>query len=508
MAYCLMIQGTGSHVGKSVLATGLGRVFYQDGYRVAPFKSQNMTSNSYVTLDGGEMSRAQATQAEACGLEPSVLMNPVLIKPSSDIEARVILLGKPASRYCAGDYFPKRTEIVWPAITHAFDTLASQFEIIVLEGAGSPAEVNLRDYDLANMRMALYARAPVILVADIDRGGALAAVVGTLELLRPKERNTVRGIIINKFRGDRTLLQPALDFLEQRTGIPVLGVVPYFDLPLPEEDVLGLEDFREPGPGPLDLVVLNYPRISNFTDLEAFLLEPDVRLRWTNKKEELGKPDAVILPGSNNTTGDLALVVRSGLAERIKRLAARGVPVVGLGEGIQIMGQEILDSESPEAPHKPVFGLGLLDLRTKPEAQKTAMRAEATISGAHNTWLADLNGTLVYGYEIRHGPSFSLSPSTRAFMYNQDGHPIGFYRDNCWGTYLHGVFDNDAFRHRFLNELRVKKGLLPLEDRPASPKRAREAAYDQLAQIIRQSVNVSRIYELMGVSSRKRSQEG
>ncbi len=384
-AKTVMFQGTSSNVGKSVLAAAFCRIFYQDGYRVAPFKAQNMALNSFVTKDGGEMGRAQVVQAQAAGIEPDVIMNPVLLKPTGNSCSQVIVLGKPVGNLSAQEYHLKYNTTALDVVQNSLERLSWENEIVVIEGAGSPAEVNLKDRDIVNMRVAKLADAPVFLVADIDRGGALAAVVGTLELLYPDERPYVKGIVINKFRGDIKLLQPALDFLEEKTGVPVLGVVPYYtDFSIPEEDSVVLEERQNLSAGnaeKLDIAVLSIPRISNFTDFDPLAAEPDVNLRYVQDAAGLGAPNLIILPGSKNTSEDLQFLWETGLAREVVRLAGAGTAVMGICGGYQMLGRMIHDPDQTESSRGSVPGLGLLDIETTFLAEKVTLQVKGRVYG-------------------------------------------------------------------------------------------------------------------------------
>jgi len=499
-AHTIMIQGTGSHVGKSVLVTALCRILRQDGYAVAPFKAQNMALNSCVTMHGGEMGRAQVVQAQAAGIEPDIDMNPVLLKPSADNASQVVVHGKPIGTMSARCYHNDYVQTVWPAILQSFARLKERYEIIVLEGAGSPAEVNLQKNDVVNMRAAHMADAPVLLVADIDKGGALAAIVGTLELLNPDDRRTVAGIIINKFRGDRDLLQPALDFLEERTAVPVLGVIPYFHFVIPEEDTVNYE--LRPGPTPtndLEIGVLYLPHISNFTDFDPLEAEPDVFLRYIKPGDSWGRPDCLIIPGSKNTVGDLEVIREMGWDEEICHMAARGIPIIGICGGFQMLGQTIVDPDYIETSKKETTGLGLLDITTVFNSAKTTEQ----VTG--KALMDELLAREVIGYEIHMGQSYRAPGVKPAFQLTRQKHPHEIVLDGAvnqsgliWGTYLHGLFDADQYRRDFLNQLRKIKGLSPLEVQGSFLAR-REAAYDDLAQLVRENLDMIKIYQLIGL---------
>jgi len=508
---CIMFQGTGSHVGKSVLVAALCRIFLQDGYQVAPFKSQNMALNSYVTKDGGEMGRAQVVQAEAAGLEPDVLMNPVLLKPTGQASSQVIVLGRPLGNMSAQEYHENYNLKALGVIEESLQKLKDSFEIIVIEGAGSPAEVNLQAREVVNMRIARMADAPVLLVADIDKGGALASVVGTLELLEPGDRDRVAGVVINKFRGDVRLFHPAIEFLEQKTGIPVLGVVPYFQgFRVQEEDTIPeatLLAGRERVENKLDVAVINLPHISNFTDFDPLEDEPDVQLRYINKGSKLGRPDLIIIPGSKNTIHDLVFLEKSGLAPRINALAKEGVPVIGVCGGYQILGRELHDPQHTESEIDSIRGLGLIDMVTTFEPDKITTQVQAEIVGG-GYFLDGVRGTTVSGYEIHMGRSKLAQGLEHGFRITERSTRAVDVLDGAvsadgrvFGTYIHGIFDNDVFRRHILNLIRCEKGWGPLEEENAvSVKEQREKDFDKLAEVVRASLDIDKIYEIMGMS--------
>ncbi len=513
---CIMLQGTGSHVGKSVLVAALCRIFLQDGYRVAPFKSQNMALNSYVTRDGGEMGRAQVVQAEAAGLAPSVAMNPVLLKPTGDATSQVIVLGKPVGNLSAREYHEGYNFQVLGIVEESLKQLQSQYEVIVIEGAGSPAEVNLQDTDIVNMRIARMADCPVLLVADIDKGGALASVVGTLELLDPADRTRVRGIIINKFRGDIKLLQPALDFLEKKTGVPVLGVVPYFrGFRIQEEDTIPEETLlagRGEAENKLDLVVVHLPHISNFTDFDPLEDEPDVQLRYVGKGGKLGSPDLIIIPGSKNTIHDLVYLEKSGLAARIREQEKRGVPVIGICGGFQILGRELHDPLHTESEIATLRGLGLLNVTTTFDPNKVTTQVRAEVIGS-GPLLSGIKGQPVTGYEIHMGRS-ELAPGIEpAFrIFERSTRPVslldGAVRQDgrVFGTYLHGVFDNDIFRRHILDQIRAGKGwgLLEASDL-ITVYEQRNRDFNKLADLARTSLDMEKLYQIIKLNPREKT---
>ncbi len=489
----IMFQGTGSNAGKSVMTAALCRILLQDGVRVAPFKAQNMSLNSFVTLDGGEMGRAQVVQAQACRIEPDVRMNPVLLKPNSATGSQVIVLGKPIGNRSVDDYIRYKAE-AYGIVCRAYDELAAEYDVMVLEGAGSPGEVNLKAHDIVNMAMARHARSPVLLVGDIDRGGVFAAFVGTLEVLSEWERALVAGFVVNRFRGQESLLKDALDYTLAHTGRPVLGVIPYLpDLDLPEEDSVsfkcGAMDRKPARERVVDLAVVDLPHISNFTDVDPFRGEPDVQVRIVRSAAELGEPDAVIIPGSKHTLGDLACLKASGLADGIVRLARTGkTEVVGLCAGFQMMGREVRDPGHVESDTGSAAGLGLLDIDTVLNAGKTLLRSTARHVPS---------GLMVRGYEIHHGRTESANLIPCLVRDDQEPVGVGDAGGRIWGTYLHGVFDSDPFRRWFIDRLRVRRGLAPVGD-------VRfvydiEPALDRLACTVREHLDMGAVHRLLGI---------
>jgi len=490
-ARALMIQGTSSNAGKSILTAALCRILLQDGVRVAPFKAQNMSLNSFVTRDGGEMGRAQVVQAQACRLEPRVEMNPVLLKPSSDTGCQVIVRGRPIGNKRVHEYVRYKPE-AFAVVRECYDALAAEFDAIVLEGAGSPGEVNLKDHDIVNMRMARYAEAPVLIAGDIDRGGVFAAFVGTMEVLAPWERALVAGWIVNRFRGDAALLGPALDYTLRHTGRPVLGVVPYLPaLNLPQEDSVefksgALDQIASNGQA-VEIAVIDLPHISNFTDFDAFGAEGDVRVRIVRSAGELGRPDAVVIPGSKNTLADLEYLRRAGLADRIAAIAREGsAEIVGICGGFQMLGGQIRDPLAIESSAAGALGLGLLAVSTVMAAEKTLVRTTARHVPS---------GLDVTGYEIHHGRTDA--GSCGPMFTGADGRVVGVAGDDgrVWGTYLHGVFDADPFRRWFLDRLRVRRGLEPLGE--VVGHYDIEPALDRLAETVRASLRMNDIYRLL-----------
>lgn len=481
MSRSIMVVGTSSSVGKSLVATALCRILAQDGWSVAPFKAQNMSLNAYVAPAGGELGYAQAVQAWAAGVEPQVTMNPVLLKPQGNMTSQVILNGVPAGTYRAGDYYEKFFDRGWQAVTQALDTLQAQYEWIVCEGAGSPAEVNLHHRDLSNMRVAKYLRSPTVLVADIDRGGALAHVVGTLQVLPKDERQLFSGIIINKFRGVLDLLQPGLDWLENYTGLPIVGVLPWLDFALPAEDSMSLWERRGRKPeAALDIAVIRLPHISNFTDFDPLEAEPSVRVRYVSPNELLGSPDAVILPGSKSTIADLLVLQQSGMAEQIRTFSGA---IAGICGGMQMLGTLVNDPDGWEGTAGTYRGLDLLPADTVLNGEKVTQRAET-----RSLWPSP---SPIYGYEIHQGVTTFGRTSQPLFERPELGCKT---RDGrVWGSYLHGLFDNHGWRRQWLNTLRQAKQLSPLPELEGHFQSDREALLDRLAATWRPHLNLSAI---------------
>ncbi|WP_414582023.1 cobyric acid synthase CobQ [Scytonema sp. PCC 10023] len=475
----IMIVGTTSHAGKSLLTAAICRILSRRGWRVAPFKGQNMALNAYVTANGGEIGYAQAVQAWAAGVVPWVEMNPILLKPQGDMTSQVIIKGKPVGKVSAAEYYEQYFDLGWRAIEESLQHLSTEFDLLVCEGAGSPAEINLKHRDLTNMRVAKHLNATTILVVDIDRGGAFAHVVGTLELLEPEERALIRGIVINKFRGQRSLLEPGIKWLEERIGIPVIGVIPYLEQVYPAEDSLDLLERRvQKLQTELNIAVIRLPRISNFTDFDPLESEPTVGVRYLSPKQELGHPDAVIIPGTKTTIPDLLLLQKSGMAEAIQHYAAAGGTVLGICGGYQILGQMIADPEGIEGQAGRYQGLGLLPIKTVITGQKIARQRQVSSNYPQM-------GLPVIGFEIHQGRSRIEIPTTESQNYHTlfDDANLGLV-DNClsvWGTYLHGIFDNGPWRRAWLNRLRQQRGLKSLPTGVANYREQREHILDSLA---------------------------
>ena len=494
-AKCIMVQGTMSGAGKSLLCAALCRIFAQDGYRVAPFKSQNMALNSFVTRDGLEMGRAQVVQAQAAGIEPDVRMNPILLKPSSDVGSQVIVNGEVRGQMPASAYFRMKRSLI-PEILSAYNSLAGDVDIIVIEGAGSPAEINLKADDIVNMGLAKLVDAPVLLAGDIDRGGVFAQLYGTVELLEPDERARIKGLIINKFRGDVEILRPGLAMLEEKTRLPVLGVVPYLKVDIEDEDSLSERLDTGKTVKPLDAAVLRLPHISNFTDFMPLEQHPLLGVRYVQNARQLGTPDCVILPGTKNTVEDLLWLRQSGLEAAVLKLAAAGVPVLGVCGGYQMLGQWLDDTAGTESGRsQTVRGLGLLPTRTvftgeKRRAQVTARVTAAPFAGAQLT-----------GYEIHTGRT---EVQGTAFCRLSGDVPEGCAEGNVFGTYLHGLFDTGALTEALAAFLCRRKGLDPADAGVLSMEQYRQQQLDLLADGVRRTLDLDTIYAAMGMEQRSR----
>jgi adenosylcobyric acid synthase len=491
-----MLQGTGSSVGKSVLCAALCRIFARRGLRVAPFKSQNMSNNAYVTVTGGEISRAQVVQAEAAGVEPTVEMNPVLLKPEGERGSQVVVLGR-VWGHLRGTEFVERKRLLWDPVERSLRTLLERFDLVVIEGAGSPAEINLKAGDIVNMRVAQAAEAPVLLVGDIDRGGVFASLVGTLELLDPAERDLVAGFVINRFRGDPALLQPGLAMLEQRTGRPVLGVVPYLaDLGLPEEDAAPLErgetvsvETREGSPR---VAAIRLPRLANFDDLDP-LVRAGAAVVWVDRPEQLAGADLIVVPGSKATGPDLAWLWERGLAAEIVELVDRGTPILGLCGGYQMLGEVVKDPERVESELESVRGLELLSMRTTLATNKTTRQATGRVLAGRGLF-AGLAGAPVQGYEIHVGrsegpgePLLELNGSGRT---RADGHSAR----SGWvvGTYVHGLLASRGVAEAVVHSLVSRRGLRIPERAPAGD------PLDRLADEVERALDLEQLFRLVG----------
>jgi len=492
MKKTIMIQGTMSNAGKSLLTAGLCRVFNQDGYSVAPFKSQNMALNSYITDEGFEMSRAQAVQAEAAGIPPDILMNPILLKPITDMGAQVIVNGEVFRNMNATEYFDYKKTLV-PYIMRAFETLSNRHDIVVIEGAGSPAEINLRQNDIVNMGLAKMTNAPVLLVGDIDRGGVFAQLVGTLALLEDEERDRIKGLIINKFRGDIELLRPGLAMLEEKAGKPVVGTIPYLSVDIEDEDSLSERFHRKWAPSVLDIAVIKFPKISNHTDFMALEATDSIGLRYVSDVDMLGQPDMIILPGTKSAISDLKWLRENGLEAAILRLASEGVIIFGICGGYQMLGQSIKDSEKAQGGGE-INGLGLLPVVTEVCAEKTRLRTAGEVVGATGA-LSLLNSVSLAGYEIHTGVSRFVE-KTAPLVIKEGNCADGCALGNIAGTYLHGFFDSDDCRSALIKALCARKGI-------STPSGVfdfsayKNEQYNKLADAVRENLDMELIYKII-----------
>jgi adenosylcobyric acid synthase len=489
----IMFQGTHSDAGKSVIATAFCRIFAQSGWKTAPFKSQNMSLNSYVTIDGKEIGRAQGIQAEAAGVAATTDMNPILIKPSREHESQIVVHGKPYKNMQAFAYRTEFFEKGLAIIRESLDVLMNEYDRLVIEGAGSPAEINLNDRELVNMRVARMANAPVVLIGDIERGGVFASLVGTLQLLEKEDRRRIIGVIINKFRGDLALLKPGLDWFEQYTGVPVLGVVPYLeDLHIDAEDSVSLEQMSTTVnlDKDIDIAVIRYPKIANFTDADPFLAEPDCHVRFVTTASQLGKPDLLILPGSKNTIEDLLYMKKNGIAEQIAQLNKHHhVTIIGICGGYQMLGARIRDPFGVETPLREIAGLNLLPIETTLEREKTTILSEGIVTFAGERFA-------VKGYEIHMGRSEPLAGHISLIEMRGRKEGAKSKDERVMGTYFHDLFHNDAFREALLNKIRREKGLAPIYGRQ-SFRTIREQAFDRLADHVKRHVRIEEIEEKM-----------
>ena len=503
-----MVQGTGSDVGKSILVCALCRIFRQEGLKVAPFKAQNMSNNSYVTADGREMGRAQVAQAEAAGILPEAEMNPILLKPSGNNGSQIITMGRPLRHMTANEYYKNKDSMLEIA-KEAYQSLSNEYDVIVIEGAGSPAEINIKDNDIVNMKIAEIADAPVILVTDIERGGSFAWIVGTLELLDSDERDRVMGVIINKFRGDMGILESGIDMLEERINKPVLGVLPYFtNIDVDDEDSMNLDKRNrasESSESQIDIAIIRLPRISNFTDFDILIREKSLSVRFVEDARSIGNPDLIIIPGTKNTIGDLESIKESGIANAVTGLANSGTMVIGICGGYQMLGKVILDPENAESKTLETDGLGLIDVSTLFRMQKNTHQVKATLHDRGTDIFKGLNSdNKITGYEIHMGETELLN-GTAPFLKILERSDKEVSMDdgavssdgNVIGTYLHGIFDNNEFRLELINKLRKNKGLSTmLAEELNSVDKERE--YDKLADWFREHIDMNLIYEKIG----------
>ena len=501
-----MVVGTMSNAGKSLVTAGLCRVFNQDGYKVAPFKSQNMALNSFITAEGAEMGRAQVVQAEAANIEPSVLMNPILLKPTSDSGSQVIVNGEAIGTMKAGEYYAMK-HTLRPDVQKAFDTLAAKYDIVCIEGAGSPAEINLKKDDFVNMGMAKMAKAPVLLVADIDRGGVFASIYGTLMLLEDDERAMVKGVIINKFRGDVEILRPGLKMIEDKTGVPIVGVLPMLKVDIEDEDSLSE---RISGHGEVklvDIAVVRIPRMSNYTDFNVFELIPGVSLRYVTSVRELGQPDMIIIPGTKNTTGDLKWLRQSGMEAAILKQANSGTVVFGVCGGYQMLGKQISDpygEEDGTGVANVTPGMGLLNIETTFIEKKRTIQMAGKFGKVQGIFSA-LSGQPLFGYEIHSGVTefpeqealTCISPIHEAGETMAEGSQNIEGKLNVYGTYVHGVFDGDGIAVKIVEALLAKKGKKMEDIQTINFAEYKRQQYDILADSIRENLDMKQIYEIL-----------
>ena len=483
MAKTIMIQGTMSNAGKSLLAAGLCRVLKQDGYRVAPFKSQNMALNSFITKDGGEMGRAQVVQAEAAGIEPDVRMNPILLKPTTDVGSQVIVNGRVQGNMPAMEYYRRKRDFI-PAVMEAYESLAREYDIIVIEGAGSPAEINLQENDIVNMGLARMVDAPVLLVGDIDRGGVFAQLYGTVALQSEEDRRRIKGVVVNKFRGDRAILELGLKTLEELCGVPVAGVVPYLHVDIDDEDSLSERFGRDKETRLIDIAVIRLPRISNFTDFSPFERYENVSLRYVERARDLRAPDMIVIPGTKSTIADLQWLRQSGLEASIQKAASGGTLVFGVCGGYQMLGRHISDPEQVEAAGvTEIDGMGLLPIETVFQGEKVQTQTNGVFSGVAGLF-SELNGKRYAGYEIHMG----RSEEARGALIS-----VG----NVYGSYVHGIFDEQEVADTILKALCTKKDV-SFESLGSFDARAyKERQYDLLADAVRAGLDMPLIYRIL-----------
>lgn len=513
MAKVIMVQGTMSNAGKSLVAAGLCRIFFQDGFRVCPFKSQNMALNSYITQEGLEMGRAQVMQAEAAGIKPSVRMNPILLKPNSDTGSQVIVNGEVRGNMGARDYYARKKEFL-PDILKSYRELEREYDLIVIEGAGSPAEINLKENDFVNMGLAKMVDAPVILVGDIDRGGVFAQLYGTVKLLEQEEQRRIKGMLINKFRGDVSILAPGLDVLEDLTGIPVMGVLPYMKVDIDEEDSLSERLRTTEEAKAIDLVVIRLPRLSNYTDFSVFEQLEHVSLRYVERTADLGTPDLIFLPGTKSTVSDLLWLRQNGLEAAIQKAAGRGTVIFGICGGYQMLGQDIYDPQEVEGSGS-VRGIGLLPVRTVLEVQKRRTQVSGkflTPEGA----LKRLSGANFYGYEIHHGRTEYLVgakpltrinqsvdgrndsvPECRKSLSWEGASQDGACQGNVYGSYVHGLFDDTDAAQELVRGLLLKKGFHPEMIQLPDREDYKQRQYNILADSIRENIDMDLLYRIV-----------
>ena len=489
MAKSIMIQGTMSNAGKSLVAAALCRIFTQDGYKCMPFKSQNMALNSYITKNGLEMGRAQVMQAEACYAEPDVLMNPILLKPTTDTGSQIILNGRPIGNMTASEYFRHKTEFI-PDIMKAYHELEKQCDIIVIEGAGSPAELNLKSDDIVNMGMARLAKSPVLLVGDIDRGGIFAQLIGTVKLLEKSEQDMIKALIVNKFRGDKNIFRSGCEILEEKSGKRVAGVIPYVNCDIDDEDSLSerLENSKE---GVIEIAVIRLPKISNFTDFNVFSQYEGVSVKYVSKPENLENPDLIIIPGTKSTISDMKFLRESGLECKIKKLVSSGTLIFGICGGFQMLGKKISDPLNTESGGE-ISGMGLLDISTVFCSDKTQLQTKGIFSGIGGAFSC-LNGLEFEGYEIHMGKT---SSDEKTFL-KINGKKCGAYKNNVYGCYIHGIFDSGEISERIVKKLYELKNLEYNECKKLSRSEYKDMQYNILADEVRKNIDLNLIYRII-----------
>ena len=496
-----MVLGTMSSAGKSLITAGLCRIFMQDGYRVAPFKAQNMSLNSFVTRDGLEMGRAQVMQAEACKIEPDVRMNPILLKPNSETGSQVILNGRVMGNMTATQYYKNKSSFI-PEIRKAYQSLADEYDIIVLEGAGSPAEINLKSVDIVNMGMAEISDSPVILVGDIDRGGVFASLYGTIALMDEDEKKRFKGLIINKFRGNPDILQSGLDMIEELTNVQVLGVVPYMkNLGIDDEDSLSDKLTNKKVSGIIDIAVIKLEHISNFTDFNAVDMFDNVSVRMVETAKELGTPDLIIIPGTKSTISDLQKIRKNGLEAEIIKAHEKDIPILGICGGFQILGKKISDPMKVENPHNiTIDGMGLLDIETIFSVTKNLNRMNGKIAIIGGIF-ESLSGMDISGYEIHMGETKVTGENINPFTMREDYVINGLANAECnvFGTYVHGFFDRNMVAVQLVKALKMKKGIIRQEDEEQDIdwEKHKQSEYDRIADCLRRSLDIEKIYEII-----------
>ena len=503
----IMLQGTASNVGKSIITTGLCRIFKQDGYNVIPFKSQNMALNSFITKEGLEMGRAQVSQAEACGIDPIADMNPILLKPNGNNKSQVIVRGKVVGDMSSKEYHEYKLQLT-EVLGDIFEEFEEKYDVVVMEGAGSCAEINLMERDISNMGMAEIANAPVIIIGDIDRGGVFASLAGTMLLLPDEYKKRVKGVIINKFRGRKELLDSGIKMLEDIIKVPVLGVLPYTDIKIEEEDSVTTRFKQKVNKGNIHIEVVRTPHMSNFTDFNIFETQEDVSLRYVDFGESFGDPDIVIIPGTKSTIDDLMFLRKNGLENQIKELHRRGKLIIGICGGYQMLGKVVKDPYRVENDLEEVEGIGLLDVETTFELEKTTTQVKAILDENLHGYLENLSGKEVSGYEIHMGITKRNENSNNFVTVKQKleqkvNYQVGSVNKECnvFGTYLHGIFDDIDFTRTILNNIRKMKNLEPIESNVKSFKEFKNQQYDKLADYLREHLDMEKIYEIMNESN-------